>query len=300
MLEKLSVFGVRAMWSPIFLLIIVLIGLFYIWVVNNRKSRKLQPVSSKQQLLFISALLILYIIKGSPLDLLGHLNFSVHMFQMSILYLVVPPLLLMGFPTRMFEYALDNKVIEKVIVIVTKPLFSVVLFNGLFSFYHFPFIFDQVKTNPFLHAVVTVVLFISAMIMWWPILTPIKKYSTLGGLQKLAYIFAMGVLLTPACALIIFAEQPLFKTYTDPMVWAKALELCVPNGMLSAIDLSSPQLFSWLPAKDDQRLGGVLMKIIQELVYGIALGYVFFQWVKSEKERDQQESLSVVTPYLLK
>jgi putative membrane protein len=50
----------------------------------------------------------------------------------------------------------------------------------------------------------------------------------------------------------------------------------------------------------DQQLGGVIMKIIQEIVYGIMLGRVFFAWYKkdqAESERDMQKPLN---PSLIK
>lgn len=36
----------------------------------------------------------------------------------------------------------------------------------------------------------------------------------------------------------------------------------------------------------DQQLGGVLMKVIQEIVYGVMLFYVFIEWYR--KERDEE------------
>lgn len=298
MLEKLSIFGIRAMWSPGFFLFTIALGILYILLAKKLKAS--EPITNKQYIFFITALILLYIVKGSPVDLLGHLNFSVHMVQMSILYLILPPLFLLATPNWLFRRLLSIKPLERTFVFLTKPLIALIVFNGSFSFYHFPVVFDLVKTNPVLHATVTTIIFISAIVMWWPLICPIKEYRTLSGLTKLAYIFANGVLLTPACALIIFAEAPLFRTYTDTAVWAKSLELCVPTSMLSTIDLSSPQLFSWLAPRDDQRLGGVIMKIVQEIVYGIALGIVFFGWVKDEKEKDRQESMSVPTPQLIK
>ncbi len=52
--------------------------------------------------------------------------------------------------------------------------------------------------------------------MWWPMLNPLPEYQTLSDIKKLGYMFVIGILLTPACALIIFATAPLFATYTDP------------------------------------------------------------------------------------
>ncbi len=41
---------------------------------------------------------------------------------------------------------------------------------------------------------------------------------------------------------------------------------------------------------NDQQLGGVLMKIIQEIVFGVVLFNLFFTWYK--KDQEQQEKVS--------
>lgn len=55
------------------------------------------------------------------------------------------------------------------------------------------------------------------------------------------------MLLTPACALIIFTDTPLYATYADPSAWVSALELCVPADMLAGLNLSGSDMFNTLP-----------------------------------------------------
>lgn len=286
MLENLSMFGFRALWSPWFFISVVLVGVLYFMLFKS--------ATNKQRILFITSLVLLYIVKGTPVDLLGHLNFSMHMVQMSVLYLFIPPLFLLSIPSSFYRKLLSNKSFSRPFLFLTKPLFAIILFNGVFSVYHFPFIFDAIKTNTFLHAGVTSFIFITAIIMWWPLVCPLPEYRKLSGLQKLAYIFADGMLLTPACGLIIFASVPIYETYTNPASWAKALELCVPASTLANIDLSSPQMFSWFPPRTDQQLGGVIMKIMQEIAYGVALGKVFFQWVREEKRKENEQQTPII------
>ncbi|MDQ1911515.1 cytochrome c oxidase assembly protein [Paenibacillus sp. GD4] len=35
---------------------------------------------------------------------------------------------------------------------------------------------------------------------------------------------------------------------------------------------------------NDQSFGGVIMKIVQEIVYGWALGYIFYRWYRRERK----------------
>ncbi|MED0656602.1 cytochrome c oxidase assembly factor CtaG [Anoxybacillus ayderensis] len=278
----LSIFGFEAMWSPYFFMFLVAVTIAYFWFVNRAK----EQTTTKQKTLFVTAIVLLYICKGSPVDLLGHLMFSVHMTQMAVLYLMVPPLLIKGIPSWMFEALFRVRIIRSMFTFFTKPLIALFLFNGIFSLYHVPLIFDVVKTNMWLHAFMTIAIFIAAMMMWWPLVNEVRGFPTLSGLKKMGYIFADGVLLTPACALIIFADTPLYATYYDPAAWINALALCVPQTTLASLELSGPEMFSSMSLLHDQQLGGVLMKIIQEIVYGVMLFFIFMEWYRKERNEE--------------
>ncbi|MFC4320311.1 cytochrome c oxidase assembly factor CtaG [Litchfieldia salsa] len=289
---SIEIFGFRALWSPYFFLVILAITIGYFVIIGPLRQRLgIEEKATKKQIIFFSiAMLLVYVCKGSPVDLLGHLMFSAHMIQMGVLYLVVPPLLILGIPHWILRSFVNNRYVKPIFKFLTLPLFALLFFNGVFSFYHIPLIFDFVKTDMLLHTFTTLILFFASIMMWWPLINPLPEWQTLNGLKRVGYIFADGILLTPACALIIFADIPLYATYTDATAWATALELCVPPGMLATIDLVGPQMFNSLPLVEDQQLGGVIMKIIQEIVYGIILGVIFFQWVRKEKENDQVDS----------
>ncbi|WP_449539885.1 cytochrome c oxidase assembly factor CtaG [Ferdinandcohnia sp. Marseille-Q9671] len=285
----IDIFGFRALWSPYFFLSLLIITVLYFMIVGPWRHRFAQsePTSIKTKLFFVLGMILLYICKGSPIDLLGHIIFSAHMTQMALLYLVVPPLLIVGLPNWLWRKIINAALIKPIFTFLTKPLIALVMFNGLFSFYHIPLIFDFVKTSMIIHAVTTIVIFIFSLLMWWPLLNKLEEWDTLSGLKKVGYIFADGMLLTPACALIIFSETALYATYTEMGAWVNALELCVPASMLSGITLTGPEMFNFMPALEDQRTGGVIMKIIQEIVYAVLLSIVFFEWVRKEREQDK-------------
>jgi putative membrane protein len=87
---------------------------------------------------------------------------------------------------------------------------------------------------------------------------------------------AGGGLLLPACALIIFSDSPMYAPFQE-----------------------GSTLVPILTPLHDQQLGGVLMKITQEISYSIALAYTFFRWVGNEraKERRAREELSAVSTF---
>ncbi len=281
----LEIFGFMALWSPFFLLSLVFISVVYFLItIKWRDSFEYsRPLTVKEASYFLISMLLLYAIKGTPVEILSTMMFSVHMSQMALLYLVFTPLIILGIPEWVWKALVKVPVIKGIFSFMTKPIVSLLAFNILFSIYHIPLVFDQARTDPTLHGLFTVILFILAVFMWWPLLDPTESFSEFNGLKRIGYILGSAVLLTPACALIIFAENPLYATYYDPSMWLKALALCVPVDTLSGLNLSGPELFTSMSLINDQQLGGVLMKIVQEIVFGVVLASLFFNWYKKDQ-----------------
>lgn len=285
---ELQIFGFRALWSPYYFLFVLAVSLIYYLVTIKFKDKftKEEYPSREQLFYFYTAMLLLYLIKGSPIDLLSHIMFSAHMVQMATYYLVFPILVIKGIPEWVWRKIFAVPVIKHFLWLFTKPLIAILLFNGLFSIYHLPTIFDFAKANPMAHALITTVILFAAFCVWWPVFTPIKEQNNMQPILKMGYIFANGMLITPACALIIFSEAPIYTTYSETGGWIQALSLCVPNSVLNGLSLTGPEMFSPLPVLDDQQLGGIMMKITQEIVYGFVLAKIFYTWFKEGDKID--------------
>ena len=283
---ELQIFGFRALWSPYFFLFVLSLGVLYFLITGPLRHRfggSGKP-SVKQQICFYTALLLLYIVKGSPVDLLTHIMLTAHMAQMAVYYLLFPILVIKGIPEWIWKKVVNAKLIKPILKLLTKPVISLLIFNTLFSIYHIPAIFDFAKSSQIAHTSISTIILVAAFIVWWPIITPIKQYDRMSPLLKIGYIFANGVLITPACVLIIFADHTLFAAYTQDGAWLQAMALCVPGDVLQGItfSISGPEMFSPMSALEDQQLGGIIMKIMQEITYGVILGRVFYKWFNKE------------------
>ncbi|RLQ93048.1 hypothetical protein D9754_01940 [Planomicrobium sp. Y74] len=222
---------------------------------------------------FFSALSVLYLSLGSPLHVLGdHYLFSAHMLEQSLIYTLLPPLLLLGLPKRFVAPLIRVGLRTKGLSFLKRPLIPLLLFNVLFSFYHLPLIFNLVVGNSMLHNLMHLILTVTAFFMWIPLIPMVKELDRLSEIHKIGYIFAAGMLLTPACALIIFSDQSFYTVYSD-----------------------APQLFASLPPLEDQRTGGIVMKVVQEIVYSTVIGYIFFKWARKEKLDEVDEVPSKFT-----
>jgi putative membrane protein len=282
----ISDFGIRALWSPGMLIIVTTLAVLYILAVDQFRVRWFKestPVAIEKKIAMLSGLAVYYVAQGGPLDLLGHLVFSMHMLSMSLSYLVVPPLIIFGIPDWMLRRVIGIPWISRIFHRVTHPILTLVLFNMLFSLYHLPAVLDYVMTNYLVHTLFFAILLCSAFLMWWNVVSPLPEHERLTDVKKLGYVFANGVLLTPACALIIFADTTLYATYSDPVIWAKALGYCVPIGSDVILSMfSGPEEFAFFPPLDDQQFGGVMMKLMQEIMYGAILFYLFLRWFRRE------------------
>ncbi|MGG4033847.1 cytochrome c oxidase assembly factor CtaG [Paenibacillus cisolokensis] len=286
----LEYFSFEELWSPMFFFFMtaVVIGYFYIigpWRLKHEPGEA--PATTKQKVMFVTGILFYYLANGGPLDLLGHLLFTAHMVSMSLSYLIAPPLILLGVPAFVWRRLFAAPFWRKFSGLM-HPILTLLLFNILFSIYHVPLVHDYVMTHFMVHRLYYVVLLITSMMMWAQIACPVPEWSRLTDVKKMAYVFANGALLTPACALIIFSGNTLYGTYNDPNVWATAMGYCVsgdPGDLLTRFN-GGPLFFQILDPLEDQQLGGIVMKLVQEVMYGAILAYIFSHWFKREHTED--------------
>jgi putative membrane protein len=288
-----SNFSFTTLWSPLYIIFsaVVVLGYFLTIGKYRDKFKNATAVPFKRKVCFVLGVITFYLGFGGPLYLVGHLLFSAHMIQMALVYLIAPALIIIGLPDWILRPLLNNKYVKKPFQFFTSPFIALLLFNGLFSFYHFPEVYDYFMSSYLLHTIFQFSLFVAAFFMWWPIVCPVPEMDRLSGLKKLGYIFANGVLLTPACALIIFSNSILYETYTNPILWANAVGYCLPPN--TPVPMEMFDTFRPTNPLNDQQLGGVIMKIIQEIVYGSALAFIFTQWLRKERsENDEDLSMS--------
>jgi putative membrane protein len=264
--QVMGQFGFRELWHPEWIVLTVLIAIIYSFLARlpHEQTSEDPPLTLRRKISFFAGLLTLYIVSGSPLALIGSkFLFSVHMALMSLYLLVMPPLILIGIPGRFYRRALKSAMMRKWVGFFTNPFFAIVFFNGLLSFYHMPFIFNKMSVHPVLDYLYVMLMLFAAFCMWWPIVGPVPYLNRISELPKLAYIAVNGILLYPVCALLFLSTTMHYDIY-----------------------LNVPQLFQNFTPLDDQQLGGVVMKVIQEGSLGVALGITVYQWFRRESSKE--------------
>ncbi|EFM11249.1 cytochrome c oxidase assembly factor CtaG [Paenibacillus curdlanolyticus YK9] len=290
----LQYFTFREQWSPLFAFGMAAIVILYFYVdgpYRRKHAPAEQSTSAWQKTSFLTGAILFYLSQGGPLSLLGHMMFSFHMLNMSFSYLLVPPLVLLGSTSYMWRLLFQASIWKRFRSLM-HPILCLVLFNMVFSIYHIPDVHDYVMTHYTVHRLFYVVLTITSFMMWFHVTCPVPEWNRLTDLRKMAYVFANGALLTPACALIIFAGSPLYAVYSDPAVWVKAMGYCMsgdPSVLLEKYN--GPAFFNLLSPLEDQQTGGIIMKLLQEVMYGFILAYIFFHWYRREHADDDKQDV---------
>lgn len=252
--------------NPLLLASLIVVYLLYLRIIRKVPSAQTSEFPFRKKIWFLYGLVTIYVSLAGPVAILANnLLLSAHMLQQSLMYIVMPPLILLGMPEGFYRVVDEKMAKLGVFRKLTSPLIILVLFNMVWSFYHIPLIYEFFLEQVILLEILHVVLNTTAFFMWIHVLAPIGKVNNMSYMVKVGYMFANGMLITPACALIIFAGSVVYPSLIE-----------------------APQIFPWLPPIDDQQLGGIIMKIVQEVSYGMVISYLFFKWAKVERAKDAE------------
>lgn len=246
---------------------IILLFIISYYYMKKVVQSPIYPVTSNQKIYFFSAIILLLIIKGTPLDVIAtHYLFSVHTLQMALTYFVVIPLLILSFPTNFLRQYIWNHRIKFALNILAHPWLTLIAFNGLLTIYFIPAVFNFVHLNIVGIFVVQVVLFFSAVFMWWVIIHPVPEIKGLNYLLRALYIFLASVALFPIGFFYVIVQEPFFPMYI-PVAGA---------------------IIPVLTSVYDQQAAGGILKIIQLASYCFALLVILFKWGKQEEAKEGQ------------
>ena len=224
-------------------------------------------VPTRRIVLFTVGLWSIFFALYSPLDPLSdYYLFSAHMIQHLFLVLVGPPLMLLGTPGWMLRPVLQVPGVYKAARVLTFPVLAALLFNIVFAIWHVPAVYEAGLNSITVHIIQHLTFIATGVIMWWPVLSPLKELPRLPYGAQVLYMFILSIPPAIVGALITFADGTLYETYAQaPEIW----------GISTAAD---------------QQIGGVIMKLPGFLIFVTAAGIIFFNWAAKEEEKDRLEA----------
>ena len=227
---------------------LVLLGGLYVFLGGLTSARR--QVAS-----FFAALVVLFFALNGPLhNLSDNYLFSAHMAQHLLLTLVFPPLLLYGTPAHLVRLLLRHRWVMAVARVVTRPLAAASIFTAPIVIWHVPALYEAALRHHNVHILQHLVFLTTAVITWWPVLSPVPELPRAQHLVQMLYLFLLGIPMSVTGALITLSGSVLYPFYaTAPRV-----------GGLSPLD--------------DQQIGGLLMWVLGGLMLWIVMTVIWFRW----------------------
>jgi len=119
-------------------------------------------------------------------------------------------------------------------------------------------------TSSTAHFVIHGALFVTGILMWWPVIGPIPDLPRLEPFPRMGYLFLQSLVPTIPASFLTLGESPLYHIYTTmPRLWG-------------------------VSALSDQVAGGLIMKIGGGLILWGFITVFFFRWWKDEQQFNER------------
>lgn len=196
-------------------------------------------------------------------DIAERSMYSVHMVQHLMFTLVATPLLLLGTPGWLLRWLLRPEPVFKTVRWLARFIPAIVLYNLVLVLSHWPAVVDATLHSQLVHFAAHTVLFLSALIVWLPILSPLPEIPRLSPIGRMLFLFLESVVPTVPASFLTFGSAPLYHFYEHvPHLWGAS-------------------------TLTDQRVAGLIMKLGAGLVIWAVIAVVFFSWAAEEESRNR-------------
>lgn len=233
---------------------------------------------------FAAGLLLLAVALLSPLDALAEALFAAHMVQHLLLMLVVPPLLVLGAPSRIMLWALplDGRrsvglwwnrrlLLSRLVSGLTHPGVAWISSVVALMLWHMPALYQAALTNGSIHAAEHLSFLFSGLLFWWAVLRPDGR-RRLNEAVSVLYVFSAALPGGLLGALLTFAGRPLYPTQS-----------------------AAARLWGLTPL-EDQQLAGLIMWMPGGLIYLATAAALFLIWLREKESQSRRPSVVAGIP----
>ena len=246
------------------------IWLAYLHAVRRHEAAPAERAERRRRTtLFSIGMALLWVGADWPVhDLAEGYLYSMHMVQHMLFTLVAAPLLIAGVPVWMWRGVLRPRPVFVVFRFLTRPVVALIAFNAILLFTHWPEVVEASVGSELTHFSLHVVIFGSAIVMWWPVMSPLVELPALTPPGQMMYLFAQSLAPTVPASFLTFGNTLLYPVYgTFPRIWG-------------------------ISALNDQLMAGLTMKIAGGLILWGFITTIFFRW-HAREERDGWDALAL-------
>jgi len=219
-----------------------------------------EPAATRgQKAAFYLGVLTIWLVADWPVhELAEERLLSVHMVQHLLLSLVAPPLLLLGTPGWLLRTLLRPRWLAALVRGLARPFPALLLFNAFIAFSHWPLIVEAALRSELIHFGLHAALVSTALLMWMPVLSPMFEIPRLRYPGQMLYLFAQSIVPTVPASFLTFADGPIYPFY----------------GIAAPLIGVDPVV--------DQRIAGLIMKIVGGFILWGFIAVLFFRWNKQD------------------
>jgi putative membrane protein len=221
------------------------------------------PVTRLQVVCFALGVVAIWVAADWPIhDIAERYNYSIHMVQHLVLSMVAAPLLLLGTPSWLLRVILrPPSLLFRAVRFFARFLPALIVFNLVLVLTHWPALVDFSLRSELAHFLIHALIFVTALVVWMPVLSPLPEIPRLSPLPRMLFLFAQSIVPTIPASFLTFGSSPLYRFYEGvPHLWG-------------------------LSTVDDQRLAGLIMKIGGGLLLWLVIAVIFFRWAGEEDRR---------------
>src|SRR5699024_4109290 len=136
--------------------------------------------------------------KATPLHIIGtDYLFSMYMLEISAIFFITVPLLLLSFPVAFLRQVIWNHQARILLKIFSHPWLTLLGFNGLISIYFIPSVFNAIHGSWFLRAIADLIYAIIVFFMFCVIILPLSELIGLSYILCAFYIFLASTIFMP-------------------------------------------------------------------------------------------------------
>jgi putative membrane protein len=137
---------------------------------------------------------------------------------------------------------------------LTRPKVCFATFNLVIAAWHLPVLYNVAMAHHEIHILQHLMFMAAAVMLWWPILSPLPELPRLSYPMQMLYLFLTTIPMSIVAVYITYSDNLLYPAYA-----------------------SAPRLWGITPM-DDQLIGGLIMWIPGGLVFFAVISVIFFRW----------------------
>lgn len=267
-------------WNWDFKVVLVCAAIIWIYLVVQRFR------TTQAAIWFTLGMAVLIVALLSPLDVLGgHYLFSAHMVQHLLLIQLIPPLLLVGIPPKLWKRIMRQPLVQKIESVLGWPVLTWLLGVGTLWLWHVPELYDAAVFNQSVHELEHLAFLVTSTMFWWPIIAP-APYRRMQTVASVIYLFGAAIFSSVLGILLSFAPVGIYAAYINTSI--------DPFGVWNMIR------YQWgITAAFDQQLGGLIMWILGGVGYLCGAIGVFARWYSTAERANyeyEDETVPVAQP----